>query len=106
LAGFAPGKRPIVVYDELGRVEPQGNVFRLQDLPATGFRWEPRVAKLAFPFDDNPTLAARAAAPRYRSLREAFREAYAVLGPTGLPRELAKRQFLENSMSIPIPGLK
>jgi hypothetical protein len=96
LAAFAPGKQPMVVYDQLGRVKADGLVIPLQDLPATGLRWEPRVANLSFPFEDNPKLAARITDQKCAPLRKAFREAYALLGREGLPRELTKLRFLED----------
>jgi hypothetical protein len=95
LAAFAPGKKPMAVYDQLGRVRADGIVIELQDLPQTGLRWEPRVGNLSFPFEENPKLAARVAAPEYKTLRKAFEDAYALLGGQGLPRELAKLRFLE-----------
>ncbi len=95
LAAFAPGKKPMVVYDPLGRVNADGIVFPLRDLPSTGLRWEPRLANLSFPFEGDPKLAARVAAPQYQALRQAFWDAYALLGGVGLPRELAKFHALE-----------
>lgn len=98
LAAFAPGKVPIVVYDQLGRVKADGIEMPLEDLPAKGGGWEPRVAQLAYPFENNPDLAMRLRRSEYRDLRRAFREAYAPLiageQPAILPAERAKIEAL------------
>ncbi|MEK7409738.1 MAG: hypothetical protein AAB225_32150 [Acidobacteriota bacterium] len=107
LAAFAPGKKPIAVYDELGRVRADGIVFNLQDLPDKGLRWEPRVADLSFPFENAPRLAARAAAPECAPLRRAFRAAYEPLfagEEPALPRQILKMRALERLVEIPTPG--
>ena len=76
IAAFAPGKKPIVVYDQLGRVKANGVEITLSGLPRQGERWEPRVAQLSYPFERNPELAARLATTSTVALREAFRAAY------------------------------
>jgi hypothetical protein len=104
LAAFAPGKKPMAVYDELGRVRADGIVIQVQDLPPTGLRCEPRVGNLSFPFEENPMLAARVAAPEYKALRKAFADAYALMGGESLPRELTKVRFLEK-LENTAPGM-
>ena len=98
LAAFASGHKPIVLYDALGRVKADGIVMELKPLPPKGLRWEPRIAKLAFPFEQAPELAARAWAPENADLRKVFRDAYRPLTDKeegGLSREIARMQALE-----------
>jgi hypothetical protein len=90
LAAFAEGKRPIAVYDELGRVKADGVDLPLSDLPETGLKWEPRLAKLSFPFEGQPELAERIAASENADLRRAFRDAYTLIGSQVLPEEQIK----------------
>ena len=99
LAALAPGKKPMVVYDELGRIKADGIHFKLEDLPPPGQRWEPRVGKLGFPFEQNRELAARVAAPECAKLRAAFRAAYAPLASGeehAVPEEKIKLQTLDS----------
>ncbi len=107
LAAFAPGKKPIAVYDELGRVRADGIAFKLQDLPEKGLRWEPRVADLSFPFEHDSRLAARAGAPASAPVRRAFRAAYQPLyggEEPALPRQILKMRALDRLPEIPAPG--
>ena len=97
-AAFAEGKKPVVVYDQLGRTQPRGNVFELADSPEVGLRWEPRIAELAFPFENEPVLAGRAAVADCVELRRAFREAYRPLiegEESVLPEEQVKIEALD-----------
>jgi hypothetical protein len=97
LAAFAPGKQPVVLYDPLGNVVPEGMEIRLADVPEVGKRWEPRIAKLSFPFEESPDLAARASAPEAEAVRRAFEAAYAPLAngeETMLPVEQVKLEAL------------
>ncbi len=105
-AVFAEGKKPVVVYDQLGRIQPRGNVFELADLPEVGWRWESRIAELAFPFEDDPVLAGRAAAAHCVGLRQAFREAYRPLidgEESVLPEEQAKIEALDRLEGLTSP---
>jgi hypothetical protein len=95
LAVMAPGKKPVVVYDELGRVRADGTVFNLKEVASGELAWEPRMGRLGFPFEEAPELAERAAAPELARLRAAFRAAYAAIPGTGLPNERIKREALE-----------
>jgi hypothetical protein len=95
LAALAPGKKPIVLLDPLGRIKADGIVISLPGRTGSTPAWEPSLALLSFPFEADPALAARMAAPEFGPLRRAFREAYAMLGSYGLPQELAKRAALE-----------
>jgi hypothetical protein len=99
LAAFAPGKMPIVVYDQLGRVKADGIEMPLEDLPAKGGSWEPRVAQLSYPFENTPDLAARLRRSEYQDLRRAFREVYAPLiageQPAILPAERVKIEAIK-----------
>jgi hypothetical protein len=105
LAAFAPGKKPAVVYDELGRVRADGLTLRLVDLARADRQWEPRLAQLAFPFPDNPELAARAAAPTGADLLRAFQTAYATLASERvvLPQEQARQAALSRLAPAPEP---
>jgi len=97
LAAFAPGKKPVVLDDPLGRVRADGLTLTLEELPPPGRRWEPRLAHLSFPHEHSPELAARAAAPAYAALRRAFLAAYAPLidgEESAVPREWEKIEVL------------
>jgi len=98
IAAFAPNYKPIVIYDQLVPIEANGIELTLQNLPGPGLRWEPRVAKLSFPFENNPDLAHRISTPEHKALREAFFDAYKPLRnkeETALPSEWNKMKFLE-----------
>lgn len=96
LAVMAKGKKPVVVYDALGRVQANGTVFELEDLPPGDFFWEPRMGRLGFPFEDAPGLAERLRAPANERLRAAFLDAYAPIaaGHEVLPSERVKLEAL------------
>jgi hypothetical protein len=76
LAAFSNGKKPVVLYDKLGNISPTGMIITLHNLDGEKLKWEPRIAKLSFPFEDNSALFQRAAKPEVKLLREAFYEAY------------------------------
>ena len=96
LAVMARGKKPVVVYDTLGRVRADGTVFELQDLPPGELYWDPRMGNLGFPFEDAPELAERLRAQANDGLRAAFLEAYARIaaGHQVLPSERVKLEAL------------
>ncbi len=76
LTAFAKGKKPVVLYDQLGNITPTGMIIALQNLADAKLKWEPRIAKLAFPFEDNKILFKKASSPEAKPLREAFHNAY------------------------------
>jgi len=94
LAAFHPGYRPLVVLDPSRRIRSDGALLTL----TRGDAPEPRVAELAFPFEDRPALAARAAAPECAPLRSAFRRAW-----QGLPEEVKERK--NRAMDAIEPGI-
>lgn len=96
-AAFAPGKMPTVLRDALGSVTPEGIVIRMRDQEGPAANWEPRIATLSYPFETDPELFERAAAPDARILRQAFQTAYDALvagGEAILPAEEAKLSSL------------
>lgn len=99
LAAFAPGKKPIVVYDQLGRVRANGIEMPLEDLSGKGQDWEPRVAQLSYPFESSPDLAERLRHNEYLDLRRALQQAYAPLiageQPAILPAERIKIEAIK-----------
>ncbi len=93
MAAFAPGRTPAVIRET-------GGAWRISDGAVLELRpgdpWNPELAALAFPFEDEPALAALVAAPSADALREAFRAAWAA-APAELPHEAAtKRAILAN----------
>jgi hypothetical protein len=99
LAVFAPGMKPVAFYDQLGRLKADGIVILLEQEPAPGYRWEPRVGHLGYPFEKNPELAIRVAGDDHRLLREAFTAAYAPLADreeSAVPREIEKMKFMQS----------
>ncbi|BBO81498.1 hypothetical protein [Desulfosarcina ovata] len=98
IAAFAENYKPVVIYDPMVTIEADGIEITLQDLPNVGFRWEPRVAKLGFPFENHPDLAHRISTPDHKILLAAFFNAYKPLWnkeETALPNEWNKMKFLE-----------
>jgi hypothetical protein len=79
LAAFAPGRRPVVVQSTGERVETDGVVLAFAAATELRERWEPQLVHLAYPFENEPELAALVEGPAYVFLREAFQEAYAPL---------------------------
>jgi len=101
LAVFATGKQPLVVYDAGGRLVADGLDLPLQNLRPVGERWEPRLAQLAFPFEADARLAARATQPACAALRRAFAGGYRALDDPDqlvLPREKARHDALRRLM--------
>ena len=99
LAAFAPKRKPIVIYDQLVRIEADGIELTLQKLPRPGLRWEPRIGHLGFPFEDKPALASRISRSDHEALCTVFQEAYAPLASgeeSAVTREWKKLKFLEN----------
>lgn len=96
LAAFAPGKVPVVVYDPLGRVKADGIEMPLEDATDEAQAWEPRLARLSYPFEEQPALASRLRRGEYHDLRQAFRRAYAALSDGQLHAVLpAEREKIE-----------
>jgi hypothetical protein len=79
LAAFAPGRRPVVVWSAGERVETDGVVLSFAAATELPGRWEPELVNLAYPFENEPDLAALVERPPHAFLREAFQEAYAPL---------------------------
>jgi hypothetical protein len=76
LAAFSESKKPVVLYDQLGNITPTGMTITLYNLTDSKLHWEPRIAKLSFPFEDGTALNEKAASPEAKLLREAFNKAY------------------------------
>lgn len=98
LAALAPGKKPTVLYDHAGRIQPDGLTLVLKDLARPGERWEPRIGMLTYPFEGHPELAARLRRPEYSELRRAFVQTYEILKDpreNALPRELEKWELIK-----------
>jgi hypothetical protein len=76
LTAFSKGKKPVVLYDQLGNITATGMTITLYNLAGAKLKWEPRIAKLAFPFEDNQELFKKAAQPNAKPLRDAFYNAY------------------------------
>lgn len=73
MAVLAPGRRSAVVREEGERVVSDGAVLELR----LGSTWNPEIARLAFPFEGDPSLAARLRDPTSGPLVDAFRSAWA-----------------------------
>lgn len=93
MAAFAPGRTPAVIRETGGeRRISDGAVLELPP----GDAWNPEVAALAVPFENEPVLAARLVEASERPLREALRAAWAA-APADLPAASAtKRAVLAN----------
>lgn len=87
IAAFAPGRKPLVISDPLGRVKADGITLRLAAQNQSKPEREFSLTKLSFPFEENPELAARVKASQYAELRRTFRAAYQ---PPGLTEPPAK----------------
>jgi hypothetical protein len=94
IAAFAPGRKPLVISDALGRVKADGIVLQLHELNEAEPEREARLTTLSFPFEEMPSLAARLREPRYAELRRAFHTAYQPPGVTEPPSG-AMRQKLQ-----------
>jgi hypothetical protein len=98
LAAFAPGMKPFAIHDHAGRLRADGITLTLQPLSGSGYRWEPRLGHLSFPFESQPALARRLAGADHAILRKAFLDAYEPLAAgeeSAVPREWKKLQFLQ-----------
>ena len=89
MVAFAPGRRPVVVREAGQRVVSDGAVLELRP----GSTWNPDIARLAFPFEGEPTWAARLQDPSAAPLVDAFRSAWASRPATPLSEE--ERRKLE-----------
>jgi hypothetical protein len=82
MAAFAPGRRPAVLRETAGSIDSDGAVLELDP----GRAWNPDLARLAYPFEAVPDLAARLREPAAAPLVEAFRSAWAARSEsTGAP---------------------
>ncbi|HET9888342.1 MAG TPA: hypothetical protein VFR10_12625 [bacterium] len=98
LAGFAPGRRPVVLHDPARSVPSDGVSFTL--LPALGPAdlWNPDLFLLEFPFVGNSRLAQEVLQPQFSDLRAAFRLSYEARPSQDHPsaRELEKISAIQS----------
>ena len=92
LAGFAEGRRPVVLHDPTRSVPSDGVSLTLAPAVSAADEWNPELLLLEFPFEKNPRLAQELRESRYSELRAAFRTACGArppeepLGPEGAAR--------------------
>ena len=96
LAAFHPGHRPVVLRDPGRRITSDGALLTLP----RGEVAEPRVAELAFPFEEEPELAERVAGPELARLRDAFRRAWAELSPDVKERKISTLNAIERRNAL------
>ncbi|HWR81977.1 MAG TPA: hypothetical protein VN285_01595 [Candidatus Deferrimicrobium sp.] len=102
IAALAPGKTPVAVIDYLDRISGTDIEVTLQDHSDTTMNWEPRLASLSFPFEQNPALARRLRQPENVELIEAFAEAYEPIKRgevSATEEEWAKMEYLTKLLS-------
>ncbi|MBN1594907.1 hypothetical protein JW933_03175 [candidate division FCPU426 bacterium] len=103
IAVFAKGKKPLIIYDAQGELNPELWEYILEAGSATGAIWNPHLAKLQFPFVHQPDLYNRLKAEDQEQLVCAFLEAYAPLRESienkqALRSEVEKYDFLLNKI--------
>jgi hypothetical protein len=98
LAGFAPGRRPVVLHDPVQSVPSDGVSLTLLPAVLPGDAWNPDLLLLEFPFKTNSQLDAQLRETRYDELRAAFRVAYASRPPTEpmTPQDSAKISAIQS----------
>jgi hypothetical protein len=98
LAGFAEGRRPVVLHDPVESVPSDGVSLTLVPAALPGDSWNPDLLLLEFPFEANSHLASQLRETRYDDLRAAFRAAYGSRPPTepATPQESAKISAIQS----------
>jgi hypothetical protein len=98
LAGFAPGRRPVVLHDPVRSVPSDGVSFTLPPAVLPADSWNSDLLLLEFPFEGNSRLAQEVRDPRFNDLRAAFRVAYAARPPGDhpSPREAQKISAIQS----------
>jgi hypothetical protein len=100
IAGFAPGKRPLVLYDPNRSVPSDGILLTLQSAVHPEDAWNPDLLLLEFPFERNPELFQSLRGKEYEDLRSTFRTAYAA-NPTGEPADARHAAKMSAIQSLP-----
>lgn len=94
----APGHQTVVLLDHTGALVGHDVRIELAKQSEAGAVWEPGLAQLSYPFEDQAHLAKRLGAAQHAELRRGFAEAYAGLdAPQANPlaRELDKKRRVD-----------
>ncbi len=102
VAVMATGKRTFAVNDYTNTMSPEALEFVLDDTTGAIMRWEPKLAKLGFPFEKKSGLAERLRREANLPLLRRIAEEYSILkgGTIGAtPEEMAKMAFLTEMLA-------
>jgi hypothetical protein len=77
-------KKPSVLFDQSDVVSPEDMMILLRNFTDDDLKWEPKIAKLSFPFENNEILYKRVLNGKYSDLINTFKKSYSVLNADNL----------------------